>query len=73
MSGGSAENGLIVAGCAQMAGFYDLPGSVAAGHDRLQAARRAIGSGEGVDGDPGRERRIASLICEAAGHAGQPA
>ncbi len=31
MSGGSAENGLIVAGCAQMAGFYDLPGSVAAG------------------------------------------
>jgi trimethylamine--corrinoid protein Co-methyltransferase len=31
MTGGSAENGLIVAGCAQMAGFYDLPGSVAAG------------------------------------------
>ena len=31
MSGGSPENGLIVAGCAQMAGFYDLPGSVASG------------------------------------------
>jgi trimethylamine--corrinoid protein Co-methyltransferase len=31
MTGGSAENGLMVAGCAQMAGFYDLPGSVAAG------------------------------------------
>ena len=31
MSGGSAELGLMVAGCAQMAGFYDLPGSVAAG------------------------------------------
>ena len=31
MSGGSGELGLMVAGCAQMAGFYDLPGSVAAG------------------------------------------
>jgi len=31
MSAGSTENGLIVAGCAQMAGFYNLPGSVAAG------------------------------------------
>lgn len=31
MCSGSAELGLIVAGCAQMAGFYDLPGSVAAG------------------------------------------
>ena len=31
MSGGSGENGLLAAGCAQMARFYDLPGSVAAG------------------------------------------
>lgn len=31
MCSGSAELGLIVAGCAQMAAFYDLPGSVAAG------------------------------------------
>jgi len=31
MSGGSGELGLMAAGCAQMAGFYDLPGSVAAG------------------------------------------
>lgn len=31
MTGGSPENGLLVAGCAQMAAFYDLPASVAAG------------------------------------------
>jgi trimethylamine--corrinoid protein Co-methyltransferase len=31
MSGGSGELGLMAAGCAQMAVFYDLPGSVAAG------------------------------------------
>jgi trimethylamine--corrinoid protein Co-methyltransferase len=31
MSSGSAELGLMMAGCAQMAGFYGLPGSVAAG------------------------------------------
>ena len=31
MCSGSAELGLLVAACAQMAGFYDLPGSVAAG------------------------------------------
>ncbi len=31
MSAGSAEQGLLAAGCAQMADFYGLPGSVAAG------------------------------------------
>ena len=31
MSAGSPELALVVAGCAQMAAFYDLPGSVAAG------------------------------------------
>ena len=31
MSAGSPELGLMAAGCAQMAAFYDLPGSVAAG------------------------------------------
>ncbi len=31
MCSGSAELALLVAGCAQMAGFYDLPGGVAAG------------------------------------------
>ena len=31
MTAGSPELGLVVAGCAQMARFYDLPGSVAAG------------------------------------------
>ncbi len=31
MTDGSAELGLLVAACAQMAGFYDLPGAVAAG------------------------------------------
>ena len=31
MSGGSAEQGLLTAGCAQMHGFYGLPGGAAAG------------------------------------------
>jgi trimethylamine---corrinoid protein Co-methyltransferase len=31
MSGGSAEQALLTAACAQMAGFYDLPGGSAAG------------------------------------------
>lgn len=31
MSGGSAEQGLLTAGCAQMHRFYDLPGGAAAG------------------------------------------
>jgi trimethylamine--corrinoid protein Co-methyltransferase len=31
MSGGSAEQALLMAACAQMGGFYDLPNSVAAG------------------------------------------
>lgn len=31
MSGGSAEQALLTAGCAQMHGFYDLPGGAAAG------------------------------------------
>ena len=31
MTGGSGESALLVSGCAQMAGFYGLPGSVAAG------------------------------------------
>ncbi len=31
MSGGSGEQALLMAACAQMANFYDLPGSVAAG------------------------------------------
>jgi len=31
MSGGSGEQALLMAACAQMAAFYDLPGSVAAG------------------------------------------
>ena len=31
MSGGSGEQALLMAACAQMAGFYDIPGSVAAG------------------------------------------
>ena len=31
MSGGSAEQALLSAGCGQMFNFYDLPGSTAAG------------------------------------------
>lgn len=31
MTGGSGESALLASGCAQMAGFYGLPGSVAAG------------------------------------------
>ena len=66
MSAGSAENGLIVAGCAQMAGFYDLPGSVAAGMTDSKLPDAQSGS-EKASTATLAANAGASLICEAAG------
>jgi len=66
MTAGSAENALLAAGCGQMAGFYDLPGSVAAGMtdakvpDAQSGAEKALGLALAANAG-------ASLICEAAG------
>jgi trimethylamine--corrinoid protein Co-methyltransferase len=66
MTAGSAENALIVAGCAQMAGFYDLPGSVAAGMTDAKVPDAQSGS-EKAYGVTLAAHAGASLICEAAG------
>ncbi len=66
MSAGSAENGLIVAGCAQMAGFYDLPGSVASGMTDAKLPDAQSGS-EKASTVTLAANAGASLICEAAG------
>jgi trimethylamine--corrinoid protein Co-methyltransferase len=66
MSAGSAENGLIVAGCAQMAGFYDLPGSVAAGMTDAKLPDAQSGSEKAATATLAANAG-ASLICEAAG------
>ena len=41
MSGGSAEQALLTAGCAQMHRFYDLPGGAASGALRSSGFMRA--------------------------------
>ena len=66
MTAGSAENAVIVAGCAQMAGFYDLPGSVAAGMTDAKVPDAQSGS-EKAYGATLAAHAGASLICEAAG------
>jgi trimethylamine--corrinoid protein Co-methyltransferase len=66
MTGGSAENALIAAGCAQMARFYDLPGSVAAGMTDSKLPDAQAGS-EKAYGATLAANAGASLICEAAG------
>ena len=66
MSAGSAENGLIVAGCAQMAGFYDLPGSVAAGMTDSKVPDAQSGSEKATTVTMAANAG-SSLICEAAG------
>jgi trimethylamine--corrinoid protein Co-methyltransferase len=66
MSGGSAENGLIAAGCAQMAGFYDLPGSVAAGMTDSKLPDAQSGA-EKASTATLAANAGSSLICEAAG------
>ena len=71
MCAGSAELALTVSGCAQMAGFYDLPGSVAAGHDRLEIARCPIWCRKGIHFGPGRTGRFVLNYGERR-HARQP-
>jgi trimethylamine--corrinoid protein Co-methyltransferase len=66
MSAGGAENGLIAAGCAQMAGFYDLPGSVAAGMTDAKLPDAQSGSEKAAAATLAANAG-ASLICEAAG------
>jgi trimethylamine--corrinoid protein Co-methyltransferase len=66
MSAGSAENGLIAAGCAQMATFYDLPGSVAAGMTDSKLPDAQSGA-EKASTATLAANAGASLICEAAG------
>ncbi len=57
MSGGSGEQALLTAACAQMGQFYDLPTGVPGGHDRRQAARCPGGLREGHDQPSGRPGR----------------
>jgi trimethylamine--corrinoid protein Co-methyltransferase len=66
MSGGSAEQALLMAGCAQMARFYDLPGGVAAGMTDAKLPDAQAGYEKGYNyalvANAG-----ANLIYEAAG------
>ncbi len=72
MSGGSPEQALLSAACAQMAQFYDLTGGTASGHDRCQDAGRAVRLREGVQPRAGRQcRRQPDL--RIGRHAGEPA
>jgi trimethylamine--corrinoid protein Co-methyltransferase len=66
MSAGSPENGLIVAGCAQMAGFYDLPSSVPAGMTDAKLPDAQSGAEKAATAVLAANAG-ASLICEAAG------
>ncbi len=57
MSGGSGEQALLTAGCAQMAQFYDLPGGAAAG----------ISDSKLPDFQAGYERGITNVLAGLAG------
>ncbi len=66
MTGGSAEQALLVAGCAQMAGFYDLPGSVAAGMTDSKVPDAQSGAEKGYTVALAAQAG-SSLIMESAG------
>ena len=66
MCSGSAELGLLVAGCAQMAGFYDLPGSVAAGMSDSKLPDAQAGAEKGYTLALAAQAG-SSLIMESAG------
>ena len=57
MTSGSPELALIVAGCAQMARFYDLPGSVAAG----------MADSKALDAQSGAEKAYTLTLAAQAG------
>lgn len=48
MSGGSAEQALLTAGCAQMHGFYDLPGGAAGGISDAKTPNMQAGWEQGI-------------------------
>jgi trimethylamine--corrinoid protein Co-methyltransferase len=58
MSGGSGEQALLTAGCAQMHHYYGLPGGAGGRHCRCQTARYASGMGAGHVKCHGRTDRI---------------
>ncbi len=66
MCAGSAELALTVAGCAQMAGFYDLPGSVAAGMSDSKLPDAQSGAEKGYTLALAAQAG-SSLIMESAG------
>lgn len=66
MCAGSAELGLTVAGCAQMAAFYDLPGSCAAGMTDSKVPDAQSGAEKGYTLALAAQAG-SSLIMEAAG------
>lgn len=66
MCSGSAELALIVAGCAQMAGFYNLPGSVAAGMSDSKVPDTQSGAEKGYTLALAAQAG-SSLIMESAG------
>ncbi len=66
MSGGSAEQGLLMAGCAQMAQFYDIPCAVSAGMTDAKLPDFQAGYEKGVT-ELLSALAGANLIYEAAG------
>ncbi len=69
MCSGSAELALIAAGCAQMAGYYDLPGAVAAGMSDSKVADAQSGAEKGYTTALAAHAG-ASMIMESAGMQG---
>ena len=69
MCSGSAELALIAAGCAQMAGFYDLPGAVAAGMSDSKVPDAQSGAEKGYTTALAAHAG-ASMIMESAGMQG---
>ena len=66
MSCGSGEQALLMAGCAQMAGFYDIPGAVAAGMSDSKLPDAQSGAEKGYTLALAAQAG-ASMIIESAG------
>ncbi len=66
MSSGGGELALLAAGCAQMAGFYDIPGAVAAGMSDSKVPDAQSGAEKGYTVALAAQAG-ASLIMESAG------
>ena len=70
MSGGSAEQALLMAACAQMGQFYDLPTGVASGMSDSKLPDAQSGAEKGTT-TPGRQRRRQPDL-RGGWHAGEP-